>query len=521
MFSVNLVTWLLAFSPIAVVLLLMVGLRWGAAKAGAAGWLTALAAAVLFFGADARLVAFSQVKGILLSFYVLYIIWMALLLYSVVAEAGAVEVIGLSFSRLTQDRTMQFLLLGWVFSSFLQGAGGFGVPVAVAAPLLMAAGFDPSVAVVGTLLGHTWSVSLGSMGSSHQALMAATGLSGEALAPWAATYLGILCFAAGAAMVHVYGGFRSVWRGAIPILVIGTAMSVTQYVVATAGLWNLSAFLAGTVGLVVGGLLTRLPALQRGEARLTSPSGAVEASHHGMSVLWAAAPYLLLIIIVLLPEMWPTLTAWLDRVQIQVAFPEMRTALGWVQPAENGRNISIFGHPGALLLYTSLLSYLFYRRQGFYAAGAAKRIVSRTLSGSIASSLGIVTMVGFAMLMSSVGMTFALAQGISETMGRAYPFFAPFVGALGAFMTGSNTNSNVIFGQLQRNTAELIGSDVLIVLAAQTAGAAIGSVLAPAKVIVGASTCGLAGQEGRVLRATVGYGVLLILSLGVLTMLVI
>lgn len=520
MLSVNLVPWLLAFSPIAVVILLMVGLHWGAAKAGAAGWLTALAAAILFFGADAQLVALSQVKGILLSVYVLYIIWMALLLYNVVAEAGAVGVIGLNFSRLTQNRTMQFLLLGWVFSSFLQGAGGFGVPVAVAAPLLIAAGFDPSVAVVGTLIGHTWSVSLGSMGSSHQALMAATGLSGEALATWAAIYLGILCFAAGVVMVHIYDGFRGIVRGAIPILAIGAAMSVTQYVVATARLWNLAAFLAGTVGLVVGGLLTRLPGM-RGEARPAPSRMAQDTGNQEMGVIEAAAPYLLLIVIVLLPEMWPALATWLDQLQIQVAFPEMRTALGWVQPAENGRDISIFGHPGALLFYTALLSYLFYRRRGFYAANAAQKIISRTLTGSIASSLGIVTMVGLAMLMSSVGMTFALAQGISETMGRAYPFFAPFVGALGAFMTGSNTNSNVIFGQLQKNTAELIGSDVLIMLAAQTAGAAVGSVLAPAKVIVGASTCGLGGQEGRLLRATMGYGILLILGLSILTVLVI
>jgi lactate permease len=125
-------------------------------------------------------------------------------------------------------------------------------------------------------------------------------------------------------------------------------------------------------------------------------------------------------------------------------------------------------------------------------------------------------MVGMAVSMSHAGMTYMLAQGLSEGVGRrAYPLVAPWIGALGAFMTGSNTNANVVFTALQQQTATLLHMSVPLVLAGQTAGGALGSVLAPTKVILGCSTVGLAGMEGRVLRAELRYGLLLIAGVSV------
>jgi len=130
-------------------------------------------------------------------------------------------------------------------------------------------------------------------------------------------------------------------------------------------------------------------------------------------------------------------------------------------------------------------------------------------------------MVGMAMIMDHSGMTYLLARGISESVGAAFPLFSPFIGTLGAFITGSNTNSNVIFAPLQQHAAELIGISVLIVLGAQTTGGALGSMLAPAKVIVGCSTAGLAGQEGEVMKKTLPYGLLIAGFIGLVAWLVI
>ena len=166
--------WPLAALPVLVVLVLMLRFRWGGARAGAVGWTMALAIAVLRFGADARVLGYAQLKGLLLTLFVLYIIWGALLFYRVTDEAGAVDAIGRALLRLTPDLGMQALLVGWAFSTFLQGVGGFGVPVAVAAPLLIGLGFPPLAAIVIPSMGHPWAITFGSFGSSFFALMAAT-----------------------------------------------------------------------------------------------------------------------------------------------------------------------------------------------------------------------------------------------------------------------------------------------------------------------------------------------------------
>jgi lactate permease len=121
-----------------------------------------------------------------------------------------------------------------------------------------------------------------------------------------------------------------------------------------------------------------------------------------------------------------------------------------------------------------------------------------------------------AIIMAHAGMTDALAHGLAEGMGAVFPAVSPWIGALGAFMTGSNTNSNVVFAALQLRTAELLGYTAAVILAAQTAGGAIGSIIAPTKVVVGASTAGMAGREGEVMRKLLLYTGLLVLLISLL-----
>ncbi|MFQ6014097.1 MAG: L-lactate permease [Anaerolineae bacterium] len=510
---ITLLNWLLALSPIAVVLILMVRFRWGGVRAGPVGWFTAVLVAVRFFGAGPRLLAYSQLKGVLLTLYVLYIIWMALVLYHVVDEAGAISVIGAGIARLTGDRVMQLLILGWVFSSFLQGVAGFGVPIAVVAPLLIGLGFSPPLAVAAVAIGHSWSVTFGDIASSFQALIAATGLSGLQLAPWSAFFLGAACFGCGLATAHLYQGSKGVRHALAGIVIIGVGMSLTQYLLAVNGLWNLAGFVAGMVGLVIGAVVSRLP-LYRGARPIPSLASAPGTAN--MSLLLATAAYLILIIVVSAAELYGPLHRLLNLVAVRVSFPELVTAYGWHTVAGSGKAISLFGHAGALLAYTSLMAYGIYRAAGRYQPGTVGRILSRTLRSAVPSSIGIVSMVGFAVVMDHSGMTYLLAQGISRTVGTAFPFFSPLVGTLGVFMTGSNTNSNVIFAPLQKSTAELVGLSVLVILGAQTTGGALGSMLAPAKIIVGCSTAGLAGQEGQVLRRTLVYGLVIAALIGLL-----
>ena len=165
----------IAGAPIGLLLWLMVRRGWGAARAGPLALVLAIALSLGVFGTDLELVARSQTKGALLSIWVLSIIWAALFLFHLVDETGKIQVIGTWLARLAPSRALQVLLLAWVFTSFLQGIAGYGVPVAVVAPLMVGNGFAPSVAVITTLIGHSWSVTFGSLGASYSALAGVTG----------------------------------------------------------------------------------------------------------------------------------------------------------------------------------------------------------------------------------------------------------------------------------------------------------------------------------------------------------
>lgn len=518
--SLSLFNWFLAFLPVLVVMILMLVFGWGGSRAGAAGWFAALITAALFFGAGPRLLAYSQAKAVLLSLDVLYIIWTALLLFHVAAEAGALASIGRALTALTPDRMMQGLLLGWLFASFLQGMGGFGVPVAVAAPLLVSLGFNPVTAVVMACVGHGWAVNFGSLATSFQTLMAVTGLPGELLAPDSALLLGISSYFCGAVVAFLAGGWKGLLRGLPAVLVLGTVMSLTQYLIVTSGVWTLGATGGAMAGLIVGLGLTRLPLYRRNtHPQAAAPEFAVPNGNKPQPLLLSVSGYLILVVLAFALNLIPPVTQVMSSVQLSLNFPQLSTAYDWITPAEAGRSIDVFGHPGAILLYSSLLAYILYKKSGAYTPGAEKRIINQVTHGAVGSSLGILAMVGMAVVMTHSGMTNLLAQGVSLAFGGVYPLVSPFIGALGAFITGSNNNSNVLFAVLQMDTARLLGLSVPLVLGAQTAGGSLGSIMAPAKVIVGCSTVGLSREEGRVVGKVIAYGILPVAVVAVATLL--
>jgi lactate permease len=518
--SLSLTDVILAAAPPLTVLLLMVGLRWGGSKAGPAGWFVALVIAIVRFGAGAEVLGYAHVRSLVLTIDVVYIVWTALLLYHIVNEAGALAVIADWFTRLTRDDVLRVLLLGWVFTSFLQGVGGFGVPVAVVAPLLVGLGLAPLAAVVVPSIGHAWAVTFGSLGSSFIALLGVTGMEADVLAPPAALLLGASAFGCGLLAAHAYAGWRGVRRALPVVLGVGLVMATVQYVLATNGLWNIGAAGGGLAGLtvMVAGLRIagrRDPA--PAEAAQPPAEAEVDSRVPQPSFPLAIAGYVTLVVLAFLIKGVAPIKAFMGQVRLTLPVPEVSTSLDWITPASPDLGINVLGHTGAILLYSALITYVLYRARGVLGHGASRRIVQGTLKKGISPALGIISMVGMATIMSNVGMTRALAEWLAGAVPPAlYAFVSTLIGALGAFMTGSNTNSNAVFGALQMDTAVLLGISVTLVLGIQTASAAIASLLAPAKIIVGASTVGLGGDEGAVLRKLLVYGGVLLLWIAVL-----
>jgi lactate permease len=467
--------------------------------------------AVTAFGAGLPLIAVSQAKALFLTLDVLYIVWGALLFYGVCEEAGIVQAIGSGFIRAIPWKNLRALTLAWAFASFLQGAGGFGVPVVITAPLLLETGFSPLQAVLLPSIGHAWAVTFGSLGTSFQALMTASSLPAEALAGPSAILLGGVCMLSGL-MIGILASERREFFRILPVtIVIGLVMAGVQYLLAVSGFWQIGSLGGGLAGL--GAIFAMVWLIRR---RQLSTSPPVDRKF-----LWGLAGYGLLLAVILCAQWIPPLRDVLQTVQWRAAFPQTSTSLGFATAAESGKAIAPLGHPGALLVYASLGVALLFARLGFLQRSSPRTILGNTIRRAVPVSIGIFLMVGISTIYSQSGMMARLAEGVGATVGGAFPAVAPWLAGLGAFLTGSNTNSNLLLAPLQQRMARALGLPEKTLLAAQTAGGAVGSVISPAKVGLGSNGFRGSPGEGEVIRKLlVPIAILLIaVSVGAVLML--
>jgi lactate permease len=502
-------TPLLAAAPILAVLALMLGARWSAARAGAAGLALALLLAIAVFGfGSGDAVSLAQglagvlAEGGFVTATVLWILWPALALYHHQQRGGAFEALRAGLARLTARPALQALLLAWFLALFLEGAAGFGTPVALVAPLLVGLGFEPRKAVVLALLGHAVGVSFGAIGTPVAVQAALTGLDPAAIA-WRTALLN----AAVAAVVMAF--FVHALRAPIPGA--GNASVVDAAPVARWATLALVAFLVPSVALATG-LGPELPtlggALLGGLAfvwmvRRSAPPGSADsvALPGTMPLPRALAPYLALIALVAATRAVPALTELLRE-----------WSLHWrLWDRFEGRMHPLL-HPGTLLLAALLL--------GAMLQGHAPRALAPAFAASARRlrpvALALLAMLCLSRLMLHAGMIDALQQAATQQLGRGWPLLAPTVGALGSFVTGSATASNVLLSSLQVQVAQALGLSAAWMAAAQGMGAGIGNIICPHNVVAGAATVGLAGREGEILRGTLLPALVVLAVAGVL-----
>ncbi|HHY46228.1 MAG TPA: L-lactate permease [Firmicutes bacterium] len=521
--QVTFLNWLMALLPIVAILVLMVKFRWSGGKAGALSWFISVLIAYAFYGADSYLVAMSSIKGLWSTVFVLYIIWGAMVVYFLVTLTGAIDMISSTFSRMTAgNKLIQLLVLGWVFPSFVQGVLGFGMPVAITGPLLVGLGFPPPIAVATPLIGHSWSVTFGSLGSSYSMLVRMSQLDPRALAFWSAIFLGICAYMVGFSIAHLYGGWRSVREGLGAVLVIGTSLAIMLNIVANV-VPNVASFTAGLVTLgVVGLLLTRTSWYRTGvpvEAPRSALTGQEPKAGSGkpqISFNLAFAPYWAVIIVVFGVYLTP-LRGILDRFSFGFGFPEAVTTFGFVSKASKAyAPIKYLTAPGTMIFVSAFLGYLVYAAAGVWKPGTGPKLVKSVVKQAIPTTITLLTMSMMAVVMTETGMVKLLAVGVANFAGRAYAVFSPLIGVLGAFMTGSNTNSNLLFTGFQIEIAKILGISALVVCGMQTTGGAIGNMLCPMNVALGTGTTGITGEEGKIIGKTLTYGLIQSFVIGIL-----
>ena len=503
---------MLAFLPVILIILLMNSFKWGGSRAGALTWLAAQLIATIFFGASLKLLQYTYIKAFFLSLDVILIIWGAMFLYQVTKRAGTIRIIGKFLAELTESRAFLGIFLGWLFPSFLQGMGGFGVPVAVSAPLLVSAGFSPTMSVVIASIGHGWGVTFGSMGSSFKTLMAVTGLSADYLAPFTAILLGISSLFCGLFVIYLAGEKKHFLKALPLTFLTSLILSIGQFYLATSGLWVIAVTLPAMLSLGIGFLYVRFFSKYSREYLQKM------RSEERIKIMIALLPYVLLVALIIIFNFFPPIRELFEPYAISFQFPQLSTTYGFITLAETSKKINFFLHPGTIITISALLSFLLLKKNAYLNGAGIFEIALDSFKNSLNTSIAIFTLVGTAVIMNHAQMTNVLAAGISRVFSQEiYPIVSPFIGALGAFITGSNNNSNVLFGNLQMQTAKLLNLSVALILAAQTTGGALGSIMAPAKVILGCSTVGLSGKEGKVIGKLILYTSILILLVGIFT----
>ena len=512
--------WLLAILPLSILLVSIVTGRLTAPTAAIVSYCIAVGIAALFFGAGYPLIIVASLKGISLSFFVLAIIWSSVLLYNIVNDVGAMDVIGEHLLRATQDKSVHALLLGWCFAGFIQGVTGFGVPVAVVVPLLVMGGIPAVPATTAALIGHSWAVTFGSLGSSYYSIHLVTGIDESAIGPTMALMFILPILMTGFAVAHIAGGISSARRLAGLIVSVGLIMATTSWTMTVIGAPQLASTVAGLMGCAIVWGWIRLFKRAESQARATFDGGATNSRSIGapsMSFHRAFLPYYIVVGLTTIAQL-PGLKQFLARFAWGIDYPATITSYGLRIPSVNDyAAFEIFTHPAPLIIISSMITLLLFRATGSSSLRLVGNAIRKTYGQSISSTVAVAAMVAMALVMQHSGMTEMIAEGLAVGSGAFFPVMSPFIGLLGALMTGSNTNSNVMFGALQVETARALKLSPVIIASSQSVGGSLGSAVTPAKVLLGTTLVGIPGREGSILRQGLTYCLPIVLIVGIET----
>ena len=496
--------WIGAVSPIVVLFLLISLFQMKTERAALIGLAAAIVLSVLVGKSDFKIIGIDLSKGIFSALNILIVIWPAIFLYQILNMSKAFGGICKLLQQKTEDQLMLILLIGWLFSSFLQSITGFGVPVAVCAPLLIALGIAPLWSVIVTLLGHAWANTYGTFALAWEALISQSETQQLLSVKLVAGGLLWLIDIAGVLLIcWLYGKWKAV-RHMLPfVIIISTIHGGGQLLVS---LFNpvIAAFLPTAAALLIAWLIlsigfyqsswhtdNRLAGIKREKEKLTS----------GISEKSALFPFIVLTLISILILLVRPVNQILNKIVFQLSFPATETGLGFsVEATDAYGTIHIFTHAGFVLLLTCVITYFAYRKWGILKSGKFLKIWRETIKKVMPASLGILFLIMMAQVLKGSGMMQIVAEGVTMLTGGFYGAFSPLLGLLGAFVTSSNTSSNILLGSFQKISADLLKLPEAAVLAGQTAGGAIGTVVGPSTILLGTTTANSRGKEGKVLK---------------------
>lgn len=505
---------LLAAIPILYLFWALAYVRMKGHWAAISGTIIAILVAIFGYGMPVELAMASTFFGSLFGLWpVGWIVVTAIFLLSLSIRTGQFEIIRNSLAAVTADRRMQALLIAFSFGAFIEGASGFGTPVAITGAMLIGLGFEPLYAAAICLLANTAPVAFGVIGIPVTVASQVSGVDLTALSQLVGRTLPFLSLIIPFYIVVLMSGWKKgmvVWPAC---LVCGGSFAITQWYVSNfigPQLTDIAAALVSIVCLTV--FLHRWhPEEVWTFEHEPDAIGREELKYSGGQVFKAWAPFIIMSIFVAAWGIGPIRSVLDSFGMVKLEIPMLHNAVirGGV-PMAAVYNFNILSAAGTAMLFAAIFSIPVMGASMETVVSVARETIARLLWTMVT----IASILGFAYIMNFSGMAVTLGYAFAQT-GIFFPFFAAFLGWLGVFMTGSDTSSNALFGKLQEVTARAIGVDPVVTVAANASGGVCGKMISPQSLSVATAATHLVGREADILHLTIKHSIILTALIGI------
>lgn len=481
------VKFIFALIPIVLLIISLTALKMPAAKAAVISLILAIILAITAFQLPVVDTLTGTLEGILGGLFpIVYIIVAAMFTSKVTFKSGAMQKIQDMLCGLTTDKRVLVLLIAWGFGGFLEAIAGFGTAVAIPASILMTFGINPIEASVICLVANTTPTAFGAVGLPVITLAQTAGLDVMNTAFVVSLQLSVLILVIPYILVGLVGGGVKAIKGVGFITFMsGLAFALPQILVAK----YVGAELPAIAGSIVCILVTALLAKRHKDVPEYSASTGDIAKHSAGELLQACAPFILVFVFVLAASsLFPAVNSLLNsatlKFQVYTGKNTGQFSLNWLSS------------PGTLILVATFIGAMI---QGL-SVKETFGILWDLIKGIVKTAVTISAIVALAKVMGYAGMTSAIAVVLVKVMGPVYPLIAPIIGALGTFVTGSDTSSNILFAKLQASAAQSLGVSQTWVVANNMVGATAGKMISPQSITVASTAIGQEGSEGTILK---------------------
>ena len=529
---------IIAFLPIVILIVLLVGLNKPARKVMSIAWIACVILALTLWKMNFRDVAAFSVFGALKGFDVMVTIFGAILILNTLQHSGAMDTISGGFSNITPDRRIQTIIVAWLFGSFIEGAAGFGTPAALAGPLMVGLGFPPLAAAVVALICNSTAVAFGVVGTptitaitSVESNVLAAGYAPELFYRVATKFVALTHFLPGiivpfmaVAMLTLYYGKERSIKPALEILPFaifaGLSFVLPYTLIAIFVGPELPSILGAIIGMVIvvtaakKGFLMPKTAWQFPdedewepdwhsstvkETVVSDENGSAEAvlAKPKMGFLLSWTPYLIITAILVLTR--------IPQVGLRPIFQGAKLTIPNILGVDNlNYELQWAWLPGTVFIAVAFITHFIHKMSKESVKAAWKDTGNQVKEAAIAMFFGVALVQ--LMLNSNVNaagldsMMTVMAKTIANIAGQAFPVVSPFIGILGAFVAGSSTVSNMLFTPMQFETATLLGMPPVMIVALQCVGGCIGNMICVNNVVAATATVGAVGVEGKIIR---------------------